>query len=587
VTLPFLVIFATLVFVPASGQAEVPLPTPKDHYQQFDASQAGLKLLTEVLGELDPATQKLLLEMVSTPDASTLQKIPRSEVLSAVRSVNWQKWKAPTLEILLHHSNVLDVIPAGSKEWVPIVHDALLFFLDRLNSERLLNRLVDFAYLPPGNSRGDRILQFASGTPTFQKIGQILARNVGVEPDIQKALQTLENSLRTSTAQELVEFISGELGQQTIEKYRIQFADRILAEASVGAVIRASLQMPAEQERRDVVCKVIKPYVLKALPEELAILDELTRYFGQHRDFYELGEIPLAEMFQSIRKSMSEEIQIEDEQDNLRSAVGYYKDNSRILIPALYSFSTAHVTVMEFVHGDKISNVFPENAPQRAIMARRLSDALTFDVIFSKRDEALFHGDPHAGNVFHVANDPKDPYRIALLDWGLCGLFSRSQRMELVQLMLGIELNDAKRLQRHLGGLIEGELPQSPEKLQRLHQVIQETLQHRSKRSNFDTLEDLIGRLTKEGYVLRFNITLFIKSQVTIAGILTGLDPKLKQDDYLMKRANGLVWKEFHKHLLNAIWFPGWNSRNYRSMLSNGDITNVVMNRIGGWFGKE
>ena len=47
------------------------------------------------------------------------------------------------------------------------------------------------------------------------------------------------------------------------------------------------------------------------------------------------------------------------------------------------------------------------------------------------------------------------------------------------------------------------------------------------------------------------------------------------------------IWKEFHKHLLNAIWFPGWNSRNYRSMLSNGDITNVVMNRIGGWFGKE
>ena len=187
----------------------------------------------------------------------------------------------------------------------------------------------------------------------------------------------------------------------------------------MGAVIRASLQMPADQERRDVVCKVIKPYVLKALPEELAILDELTRYFDQHRAFYELGEIPLAEMFQNIRKSMSEEIQIEDEQDNLRRAAGYYKDNSRILIPALYSFSTAHVTVMEFVRGDKISNAFLENAPQRAIMARRLSDALTFDVIFSKREEALFHGDPHAGNVFHVANDSKDPYRIALLDLGV------------------------------------------------------------------------------------------------------------------------------------------------------------------------
>ena len=141
-TLRLLPIFAALVFVPASGQAEEPLPTPKDHYQHFDTSQAGLKLFTELMGELDPATQKLLLEIANSPDASTLQKIPRSEVLSAVRSVNWQKWKAPTLEILLHHSNVLDAIPAGSKEWVPIVHDALLYFLDRLDSERLLNRLV-------------------------------------------------------------------------------------------------------------------------------------------------------------------------------------------------------------------------------------------------------------------------------------------------------------------------------------------------------------------------------------------------------------------------------------------------------------
>jgi ubiquinone biosynthesis protein len=575
------------VVVPASGSAEVPLPTPKDHYQHFDANEAGLKLLTELMGELDPATQKLVLDIVNSQDASTLQKIPRSEVLSAFRSVNWQKWKAPALEMLLHHSNVLDAIPAGSKEWVPIVHDALLYFLDRLDSERLLNRLVDFAYLPPGNSRGDRILQFASGTPTFQKIGQILARNTALEPDIQEALQTLENSLRTSTREELVEFISSELGPQTIEKYQMQFADRILAEASVGAVIRASLQMPADQKRRDVVCKVIKPYVLKAIPEELSILDGLTRYFDQQRDFYDLGQVHLAELFQDIRKSMSEEIQIEDEQDNLRRALSYYKDNPRILIPELYPFSTPHVTVMEFVRGDKISNAFPNDARQRAIMARRLSDALTFDVIFSKREEALFHGDPHAGNVFHVAGDPTDPYRIALLDWGLCGLFSRSQRIELVQLVLGIELNDAKRLRKHVGALVEGELAQSPEKVRRLDELIQETLQQRSKRSNFDTLGDLIVRLSKEGYVLRFNIALLIKSQVTIAGILAGLDPKLKQDEHLMKRANGLVWKEFHKHLLNTIWFPAWNSRNYRSMLSNGDITSVVMNRIGRWFGNE
>lgn len=576
--------FAASCLTVRPGWAELVLPAPKEHYQDFDASQASAALLTELMGELEPSTQAVLLQIANAPDANTLQKIPRSEVSSALHSVNWTKWKPLVLEVFLHQSNVLDAIPKNSKEWIPIVHDSLLYFLDRLEQERFLNRLIDFAYLPPGNSRGDRILQFTSRTPTFQKLGQILARNTGLEPDIQAALQTLENSLATSTRDELVDFISNELGAETLQKYEIRFADRILAEASVGAVIRASLQNPEERQRRDVVCKVIKPYVLKAIPEEVAIIDELTRYFSQHRAFYELGKMPLAEMFQNIKKSISEEIRIEEEQHNLVRAAAYYKNETRILIPELYPFSTPHVTVMEFVRGEKISNAFPSDARQRAIMARRLSDALTFDVIFSRQAEALFHGDPHAGNVFHVLKHPDDPYRLALLDWGLCGSFSRSQRAELVQLVLGIELRDPNRLKKHVGALIEGEVPEDPKKLKRLDQIFRETLGRRSARSNFDTLSDLIFRLGKEGYVLRFNITLFIKSQVTIAGILAGLDPKLKQDDYLMKRARGLVFKEFHKHLLNAVWFPAWNSHDYRSMLSNGDLARLVFHRVGQWF---
>jgi len=581
-----LVLSAQLV-LPQPCQAELSLPTPKDHYQSYDANQSGLKLFLEVVNELDPATQKLAMELINAPDTSGIRKVPRSEMLAVMRAIDWKERKGELLEVFLHQSNILDIIPRGSsKEWVPIVHDALLYFLDRLDEERLIDRLLDLAYLPPDNSRGDRILQFTARTPTFQKIGQILARNPGLEADIQRALQTLENSLATSTRAELVDFIGIQLGTDTLEKYQIRFADRILAEASVGAVIRADLQMPGEPGRREVVCKIIKPYVLKAIPEELAIIDELTRYFGRHGEFYELGKMPLAEMFQSIRKSIAEEIRIEEEQRNLQRAAGYYEGNSRILVPHLYPFSTPRVTVMEFVHGEKISNAFQGDPNKRRVMARRLSDVLTADVIFSPQAEALFHADPHAGNVFHVLDDPKDPYRIALLDWGLSGLFPRSQRSELVQLILGIQLRDASRLRRHLSALIEGDLPKDSEKQRELDQLITETLQQRSRRSNFDTLSDLIFRLGKDGYVLRFNITLFIKSQVTIAGILAGLDPTLNQDDYLMNRARGLVVRELPKHLLNTIWFPAWNSHNYRSMLSNEDIKDVVFHGIKGWFRK-
>jgi hypothetical protein len=72
--------------------------------------------------------------------------------------------------------------------------------------------------------------------------------------------------------------------------------------------------------------------------------------------------------------------------------------------------------------------------------------------------------------------------------------------------MLGIQLSDAHRLRKHLGALVQGDLPTDPVKAARLDQTIKETLQQRSKRSNFDTLGDLILRLGKEGYVLRFNL---------------------------------------------------------------------------------
>ena len=578
----FLSIFLGLLLSGAS-RGEVQLPTPKSHYENFDANSLTSEVALGIVAELDPSLQQQIAQLMNAgpPDAT---KVPRAEALRVLQSINWEKWKPKVLEVFLHQSNVLDLVPPNAREWVPIVHDALLLFLDRVNQDRLLNRLLDLAYLSPNSSRGDRILQFASRTPTFQKIGQILARNTALEPDIQKSLQTLENSIQTTTVADLKHFIQTELGPEVLQKYKMEFDDRILAEASVGAVMRASVQPPGETERQRVVCKVIKPYVAEAIQEETTILDHLTAYFAQHRDFYQLGSVPLDKMFRDIRNSMLEEIQMDREQQNLLRAADYYRSTPRILIPKLYPFSTKRVTVMEFVRGEKISNSFPNSPKQKAVMARRLSDVLTYEAIFSKHPEAMFHGDPHAGNVFHVLADPKDPYRIALLDWGLCGYFQRPQRQELIQLILGIELKDANRLKKHLAALLDGEPPQSQEKIARLDAVVKEVLNQPSKRNNFETLSDLIVRLTREGYLLRFNITLFIKSQVTIAGILTGLDPTLHQDDYLVKRASGLVFREAPKHLLYTVWFPGWNSHSYPSMLSNEDIRDVLFHKIGGWF---
>ena len=123
----------------------------------------------------------------------------------------------------------------------------------------LFERILNLIYLPGGSGRGDRLLEFTDRTASLQKIGQILARNPDLPADLRRSLQNLENGMVTSDRDEMVEFITAEVGPDSVEAYRVEFADEILAEASVGAVIRASLTPPDEAESRDVVFKIVKP----------------------------------------------------------------------------------------------------------------------------------------------------------------------------------------------------------------------------------------------------------------------------------------------------------------------------------------
>jgi ubiquinone biosynthesis protein len=597
--LPFCPISRAEIPLPSqqTSRKEIALPTPMSHYETFKPGTSGLPLLLDLLKEFEPETQKVLLRFaiasglqdiaanpeLASADLKKLQSlaeeaglpkqppIPKEQAIALIKRTNWADHRPILLEFFLHQSQVLEMIPdKWGSIWAPIVHDALLYFLDHLSDDRLLDKLVSLAYLPPGSSRGDYLKEFVSKVPSLQKMGQILARNPDLSPDYRKALQDLENGIHTMTREELVTFITEDVGKPSIDKYQVQFEDKILAEASVGAVIRASTIPPGGTVRRQAICKVVKPYVLAYMPEDLSIINGLASYFTVNHDFYQLGSMPLVEIFQELGKSLTNEIDITDEQQNFIRAREYYRNSKKVVVPEIFPLSTKHVTFMEFIAGEKITSAFPGDTKQRAIMARRLSDIMTGDVIFSSKSEAIFHGDPHPGNVNRVTSDPKNPYKIALLDWGLMGTFPRQDRVGLMQLILGVQLADAKRVHNNLGTLLDQGLPTSPEKLQKIDALIAETIKPKEGRSSFDAMQELLFGLIEQGYKTKFNLNIFIKSQLTIAGELVELDPTLKQDELLEKQVTALVMNELPKRLLCTIFC--WNSRNYQSLLSNADV---------------
>ncbi len=316
--------------------AEIHLPTPRSHYEKYKQGISGLPLFTNILEEMDPPARQLLMKFAVTvglsgnpsllgADPAVLKRVldpsaawglpltpqsSRQQVMDLLKNTDWSAVRPQLLELVVHQSQVLDMIPQKwGSAWYPIVHDALLYFLDHLPEDRLLEKLVNLANLPPGSQRGQYVSAFVSKTPSLQKIGQILARNPDLAPDYREALQRLENSIQTTSRDELVEFITKDVGEDSIAKYRVEFADKILAEASVGAVIRATC-VPPGRSRQEAVCKVIKPYALKALPQDLSIIDGLAAFFTREHDFYQLGSTPLVELFQDIRRSLTNEINI-------------------------------------------------------------------------------------------------------------------------------------------------------------------------------------------------------------------------------------------------------------------------------------
>lgn len=565
--LPVLLLAWSAVSLPVEFQ--VPLPTPREHYKTYNIQQASLELLARISANLDPESRKILQNfLMSGADASKLAPIPPERARKLAEAMGLRKYKTDVLELFLHQSQVLDMIPEKYRgELLPIVHDALLAFMDGLDEDRLAERVVAMARAPKDAARGERILILASRIPTLQKLGQVLARFDGIPPDIQSSLQTLENQISTMSRDEIVAFITHDIGDETIREHQIEFEDRVLAEASIGAVIRASFVLDGEARRQEAVCKMIKPYALKGLPEEMAIIDGLIELADKHSDFYRIGDLPLKDLFEDIKAKLGDELRVTQEQANFKRAYEYYRGRRGVKVPEVYSFSTANVTFMQYLNGEKITDAFRGDPQKRAILARRLADIMTFETLFSKRDTSIFHGDPHAGNVMHVTNDPADPYTIGLLDWGLLGEFPREQRLEMAQLSLALEHKSKKRLFNNVGALIRGGMPRDPRKQEEIKQLAGECLS--AKGTMAEVYGKLIEELMMRGYALDPNLSLFIKSQLTLAGIFRELDPNLNPDKYLRGRVGKLVMKELPKRLF---LLPAWNYRGYRSLLSNGDV---------------
>ncbi|MFZ0796933.1 MAG: AarF/UbiB family protein [Terriglobales bacterium] len=334
---------------------------------------------------------------------------------------------------------VTRLVPKAYEEWRPPVRDAMMFVVARLSPARLAPKLVEQLELPPKTSAEERLLRLIAKVPGLQKLGQVIARNQHLRPALRNALARLENGIRDVRPEDVVATIRKELGPR-IEKYSVKIAPVILSEASVSAVVRFTWRNPESGKRERGVFKVLKPHIPEYFAEDMDYLQGLAQYFADQHHTYGFPEQLLPDTFKKVRRLLRHEVNFVREQKTLLEAWSLYRSMKGVRVPRLIQpLCTSGITALTEESGIKVTNAaarLPE--ARRRKVAEQLIEALVAVPLLAAQEDAIFHGDPHAGNLLYNNRTGE----LTIIDWALRERLSRDRRRHLALLFLMVTLRD-------------------------------------------------------------------------------------------------------------------------------------------------
>src|SRR5581483_11982680 len=164
-----------------------------------------------------------------------------------------------------------ELVPRRYADWRPLVQDLMLYVFLHISASRLAPKLVEQLELPARTPTGTRLLKLISKVPGLQKLGQVLARNRHLLPQLRRSLTKLENGIADMDPTEVQQIIVRELGNR-IEAHSVTVKPGIFFEASVSAVIRFTWRNPETGKRERGVFKVLKPFIPPSFAEDMELL---------------------------------------------------------------------------------------------------------------------------------------------------------------------------------------------------------------------------------------------------------------------------------------------------------------------------
>lgn len=276
--------------------------------------------------------------------------------------------------------------------------------------------------------------------PTFVKLGQILSTRPDVVPQAYvDALSVLQEGAPEVPLAQIHATVEHELARPIADLFA-SFEQAPLAAASLAQVHRATLKdgtaVAVKVQRHDVEALILRD--LDAIEFGLRLL---ARLFPAR-----VERTNLRAFLVEFRRYTLQEVDFSQEGRVIDRFRANFRERGEIGFPCVHWSHTARrVLTMDWVEGMRLHEAAQELAPEtKKRLVRLLVDALLKMFV----SDGLFHADLHPGNIFFHQDG-----RLTLLDFGMYGELSRTQRDRLVLYWLSIVQRQTRRAFHHFKSL--------------------------------------------------------------------------------------------------------------------------------------
>ncbi|HXJ90313.1 MAG TPA: AarF/UbiB family protein [Candidatus Binatia bacterium] len=411
------------------------------------------------------------------------------------------------------------LVPESYLKWRPPVREAMMYVVAHLSSGRLAPKLLEQIELPIDTPAEVRLLRLIAKVPGLQKLGQVIARNQHLRPALRTALAKLENGIRDVKPEDMRAVIEKGLGPQ-LKTFEVRIAPTILSEASVSAVVRFTWKNPKTGQRERGVFKVLKPHIPEYFAEDMNYLQGLAQYFGDQHHTYGFEADLIPDTFRKVQRLLRHEVDFIREQKTLLEAWTLYRSIPGVRVPQVIKpLCTSTITALTEELGTKVTSAAARlSFSGRQKLAEQLVEALIAVPLFAASPNAIFHGDPHAGNLLYDNRNRE----LTIIDWALRERLDREQRRHLALLFLMVGLRDPVSTFNEIAGLSQHHLEMTSRRGRMVRELVAEFLEELPASrlpSGADAMR-LLERVAIRGIKFPSSLVMLSKVMFTLEGIL-------------------------------------------------------------------